>query len=85
MAKKEEGKMSELEALAAKLESLAEEATTIGEDRVSKSIANAVKSCQWAEKQRGVRLKKVGGIVASLKSKGFTAEQIVARLTSGQG
>lgn len=82
---KQEDKASELEALAVKLEALQQEATKLEEARVAKSIGFSIKSARWADKQRAVRVKRVGNIVQSLKAKGLTAEQIVARLTAGQG
>jgi hypothetical protein len=74
--------VSPLEALAVRLEAMAKEAADLGEERVVKSIGNAAKSCRWFDKQRAVRLKRVGSIVARLKAKGLTAEEIVAKLTS---
>jgi hypothetical protein len=86
MAKKEatEEKVSELEALAVKLEALVEEATMLGEDRVAKSIGNAVKSARAADKQRTAKVKRVGSLISTMKSKGLSDAEIVAQLTSGR-
>jgi hypothetical protein len=64
-----------------KLEELAAEATAIGEERVVKSIGNAVKSARWADKQKAFRFKRVGSLVAQLKEKGLSGKEIVAQLT----
>jgi outer membrane murein-binding lipoprotein Lpp len=82
---KEDKAVSELEALATKLDALAREATAMGEDRAAKSITNAAKSARWSDKQRAVRVKRVGSIVSAMQAKGLTPEQIVSRLTAGQG
>jgi hypothetical protein len=82
--KSEEAGVSELETLAVKLDGLAQEATALGEDAVVKSITTAAKSCRWADKQRQNRLKRVGTIVQTLKEKGLSADEIVARLTGGK-
>jgi hypothetical protein len=66
------------------LEALQREAADAGEDSAAKSIATAAKSCRWADKQRANRVRRVGNVVASLQSKGLSAEEIVARLTSGR-
>jgi hypothetical protein len=55
----------------------------MGEESVAKSIRNAAKSARWFGKQRAARLKRVGGLVADLKAKGLSAEEIVARLAGG--
>jgi hypothetical protein len=70
-----------LESLATRLEAMATEATELGEDRPAKAITKAAKSCRSAMQQRAARFKKVGSLVANLKAKGMTAEQIVAELT----
>ena len=70
-----------LESLATRLEAMAIEATELGEDRPAKAVTKAVKSCRSAMQQRAIRFKKVGNLVANLKAKGLTAEQIVAELT----
>jgi hypothetical protein len=81
MAKSKIDEVTELETLATKLESLAAEATAIGEDRVAKSIGNAVRSARAADKQKAVRFKRVGSLVTQLKAKGLSDKEIVAQLT----
>ncbi len=57
MATKKKGKAgSKLEALAGKLEALQREAADAGEERMAKSIGNAVKSCRWEQTRRRGRL-----------------------------
>ncbi len=80
---KEDKAGSELEALAGKLEALQREATDAGEERAAKSIGNAVKAARWEQKQRAMRMKCAGNVVANLQAKRLTAERVVARLTSG--
>jgi len=77
---KTEADKTDLEALAVKLDALAQEATGLGEERVANMIGRAAKSARNADKQRASRQKKFGNIVAALKAKGLTAEEIVAKL-----
>jgi hypothetical protein len=81
MAKQTKSEVSDLEALAVKLDQLKAEATELSEERVAKSIGNAAKSARWFDKQRQTRLKRVGGMVQAMKAKGLSAEEIVAQLT----
>jgi hypothetical protein len=53
----------------------------LGEEQVVKSIANAAKSARWADKQKALRLKRVGTLVQTMQVKGLSAEEIVAQLT----
>jgi hypothetical protein len=73
---------TDLEAFAAKLDALAAEAEAAGEELLSKKIANAAKSARHSTKQKAVRLKKVGGVVAAMKAKGLSDAEIVAALTA---
>jgi hypothetical protein len=79
-----ENKASPLEAIAGKLAALAEEAKELGEERVAKSIGYSVKSARFADKQRSLRIRRVGGMVERMQAQGLTADQIVARLTGGK-
>lgn len=72
---------SELEAVAAKLDAMSAEVAGLGEEQVAKSIANAAKSARWFDKQRQNRVRRVGGLVASMKAKGLSDSEIVAALT----
>jgi len=81
MAKQKTSDVSELEALAGRLDALQAEASTLGEERVAKSIGNAAKSARWFDKQRSARLKKVGTFIQSLQAKGLSAEEILSQLT----
>jgi hypothetical protein len=73
--------VSDLEALASRLDAMGQEATELGEERVAKSIGNAAKSARWADKQRQARRQRVGKLVQGMQEKGLTPEQIVAELT----
>jgi hypothetical protein len=87
MATKKEtaDKVTEMEALAVRLDALQQEAAGLGEDGVAKSIGGAAKSARWADKQRVARLKLMGNLVEVLKAKGLSAEEILAHLSAGQG
>lgn len=73
--------VSELEAIAVKLDALATEAGALGEDNVSAAIGRAAKSARWFDKQRANRRKRVGSLVTSMKAKGLSDAEIVAALT----
>jgi hypothetical protein len=78
---KEAPPVSDLEALAVRLDAMSGEATEMGEDRLAKTIANAAKSARHYDKQNGARRQKVGKLVMALQAKGLSAEEIVAALT----
>lgn len=73
--------VSELEALARRLEALQAEAQTLGEPTVVKCIGYGIKSARWADKQRRARQRRVGALVAKMQADGLTPDEIVARLT----
>jgi hypothetical protein len=69
-----------LEPIAVQLDALAVEAAKL-DDKASKAIARAAKSCRWFEAQRATRLRRVGSLVATMKEKGLSDSEIVAALT----
>src|SRR5262249_32905002 len=77
--------LSELEKIAQALDSLATEAKALGEASLAKSIDNAAKKARNSDKQRAKRIQKFGSIVAALKAKGLSNDEIIERLTGENG
>ena len=77
-------KVTVLEEMAVRLDAMSKEAAAIGEDQVAKAIGNAAKSARWFDKQRQNRVKRVGSLVTTLKAKGLSDSEIIARLSGGK-